>query len=201
VNAAETPVVNIVGHLVALGPASRSQAPEFARWFSDFNTTRTQGPDPAPRTVEERAAWYASETSSESNSAFFSVYDRASWQHIGFAVLRRIDRRHGTATMAMMVGEPSFRGRGYGTEMARLMLDFGFTTLGLHNIMLACFEYNLAARHAYARAGFREIARWREVYRMGSKVWDVIIMDCLATEFQRPGVTTTVMPDKAKRTR
>lgn len=193
----EVPVINIVGGRVALGPAHRRQSPTYARWFNDFYTTRTQGPEPAPRTVEDRTAWIGFETNGSADRTFFSAYDRTTWQHIGFAVLRRIDHRHGTATMAMMVGEPSFRGRGYGTEISHMILDFGFFALGLHNIMLGCFEFNLA-RRAYEKVGFREFGRWREAYVMGGKRWDFIFMDCLATEFKRPPMTTIVSPVEPK---
>ncbi len=35
-------------------------------------------------------------------------------------------------------------GRGYGTETTRLMLDYAFTALGLHNVMLTVFVFNAA---------------------------------------------------------
>jgi RimJ/RimL family protein N-acetyltransferase len=192
------PVVSIVGEKVALGPAGRDQLPAYARWFSDMNTMRTQGqPEPAPRTVEELETWYESEMSGNPSRKFFSVYDLASWSLIGFVDLQHIDRRHGTATMSLMVGEPDFRGRGFGTEMVRLILDFGFTALGLHNIMLECYEYNLA-RRAYEKAGFREFARWRQAHVMGGKAWDIIYMDCLASEFESPVLRTIFLPDTEK---
>jgi RimJ/RimL family protein N-acetyltransferase len=192
------PIVNVLGEKVALGPASRDQLPAYARWFSDMNTMRTQGdPAPAPRTVEELATWYESEMSGKPERTFFSAYDRATWRLIGFADLHHIDHRHGTATMSLMVGEPEYRSHGYGTEMARLILDFGFTALSLHNIMLECYEYNLG-RRAYTNAGFREIGRWQNAHMMGGKAWDIIYMDCLATEFESPVLSAIFISDTAK---
>jgi RimJ/RimL family protein N-acetyltransferase len=110
------PVVNITGERVALGPPIREQLPAYVRWFSDMHTMRTQGaPEPASRTVEELGQWYDPEMSVRPDRIFFSVYDRVTWTLIGFVDLQHVDRRHGTATMSMMVGEPAFRGRGYGT--------------------------------------------------------------------------------------
>ncbi|MGH9175450.1 MAG: GNAT family N-acetyltransferase [Vicinamibacterales bacterium] len=182
-SAPDQPVINITGERVALGPPSRAQLAAYARWFSDMNTMRTQGdPQPAPRTTAELATWYDVEMSLKPDRHFFSVYDRANWQHIGFVDLHHIDRANGTATMSLMVGEPAYRGQGYGTEMVRLILNYGFATLGLHNIMLECYEYNLA-RRAYEKAGFREFARWKEAHRMGRRAWDIIFMDCVASDF------------------
>jgi RimJ/RimL family protein N-acetyltransferase len=64
------------------------------------------------------------------------------------------------------------------------MLDYGFTALGLHSIMLTVFSNNERGLRAYKRAGFRECGRRREAWRLGNRAYDVIYMDCLATEFQ-----------------
>jgi diamine N-acetyltransferase len=63
------------------------------------------------------------------------------------------------------------------------MLDYAFTVLGLHSIMLTVYAFNLAGRRAYEKAGFREVGRRRQSHWMAGQYWDEIIMDCLATEF------------------
>jgi RimJ/RimL family protein N-acetyltransferase len=55
-----------------------------------------------------------------------------------------VDHRNRSATFGILIGEPECRGKGYGTETTRLMLDYAFTTLGLHNVMLTVFEFNPA---------------------------------------------------------
>jgi RimJ/RimL family protein N-acetyltransferase len=66
------------------------------------------------------------------------------------------------------------------------MLDYAFSALGLHNVILTVFEFNPAAIRAYNKAGFKEIGRRRECRLMGGKLWDEIYMDCLSSEFDRP---------------
>jgi len=66
------------------------------------------------------------------------------------------------------------------------MLDYGFNGLGLHNIMLTAFSFNERGLRAYTRAGFREIGRRREAFRLGGDAYDVVYMDCLATGFESP---------------
>jgi RimJ/RimL family protein N-acetyltransferase len=67
-----------------------------------------------------------------------------------------------------------------------LLLDYAFSVLGLHNVMLDVAGYNERAIRAYRRAGFREIGRRRQSYRLGDRVYDQVFMDCLATEFESP---------------
>jgi len=51
---------------------------------------------------------------------------------------------------------------------------------------LTVLSFNGRGIRAYKRAGFKEIGRWREAHRFGGRAYDVIYMDCLATEFQSP---------------
>ena len=96
------------------------------------------------------------------------------------------DHRNRSASFGIMIGEPECRGRGYGTETTSLMLDYAFTGLGLHNVMLTVFAFNPGGLRAYEKSGFKTIGRRRECRAVGGEVHDEIYMDCLASEFERP---------------
>lgn len=195
--AAEPPLVNIVGERVALGPLRRELLPEYQRWINDFGTARTLGAmPPGPVTADAETAWYESEIGSGTKP--FTVYERSTWTPIGNTALRNIDHRHRAAEFGILIGEPTARGKGYGTEATTLMLDYAFTGLGLHNVLLTCFEFNLAGQRAYAKAGFKEIGRRRQCRWMGGRLWDEILMDCLATEFESPVLSKVFVPDAAR---
>jgi RimJ/RimL family protein N-acetyltransferase len=153
------PVVNLTGERVALGPLRRDLLPLYRRWMNDLDTQRPAGfPAPAPQTDEWVAAWYERAGVGEER-VWFTVYELATGRPIGYANLRDVDFRHRTAEFGLTVGERECRGRGYGTEATRLVLDHAFTALGLHNVLLTFCEYNPAGR-----------------------LWDEISMDCLATD-------------------
>ena len=181
----EGPIVNIVGEKVALGPHRRDLLPLYQRWINDFEVTRTLGVDMRPMTWEAEEAWY-DRTSRGERDVGFTIYERATMRPIGNTGLHEIDHHHRTATFGILIGEKDCWGKGYGTETARLMLDYGFTALSLHNILLTVASYNERGIRAYLRAGFREIGRRRESRRMGGQASDTIYMDCLATEFESP---------------
>ena len=190
------PIVNIVGQSVALGPLRRDLLPFYERWINDFGTARTLGAlPPRPVTTEVEAAWYERESADGNGVAPFTIYERATWAPIGNTGLRAIDHRNRTAEFGILIGEPSARGKGYGTETTRLMLDYAFTALGLHSVFLTCFEFNLAGRHAYQKAGFREIGRRRQCRWMGGRLWDEILMDCLEDEFASPVLSQVFVAD------
>jgi RimJ/RimL family protein N-acetyltransferase len=178
---ADTPIVNIVGERVALGPMRTDLLPLDQQWMNDLVTQSLLGLTPQPRTLEGQRARYARLTDGP-DSELFLVYERATWRPLGTTGLHDIDERNGTAEFGIMLGAEG-RGRGYGTEATRLTLDYAFHALGLHNVMLRVFGYNERAIRVYQRVGFREIGRRREAQRIGGQVADVVLMDYLATDF------------------
>jgi RimJ/RimL family protein N-acetyltransferase len=182
---AEHPVLNVEGELVALGPLRRDLLPIYQRWINNLGTMRTLDLPPYPLTMEKEQDWYDRQSRAESDVPF-TIYERETLRPIGNTGLHEVDYRNRTASFGIMIGEPECRGKGYGTETTRLMLDYAFTALGLHNVMLIVFEFNDAGIRAYQKAGFKEFGRRRECRLMGGKLWDEIQMDCLSTEFEGP---------------
>jgi RimJ/RimL family protein N-acetyltransferase len=181
----ERPIVNIEGELVALGLLRRELLPLYQRWINHPGATRTLDLPPYPMTMEWEQDWYDQQPRAE-NDVPFTIYEQETLRPIGNTGLHEIDYRNRTATFGILIGEPECQGKGYGTETTRLMLDYAFTALGLHNVMLIVFEFNVAGIRAYQKAGFKEFGRRRECRLMGGKLWDEIRMDCLGSEFERP---------------
>jgi len=179
----QSPVVNIWGERVALGPIRRDLLPLYQRWMNDWEVIRTLGQPIRPMTLESEESWF---DSAARGGARFQIYERDGLRPIGTTSLEDVDQAHRTATFGILIGEKDCWGKGYGTETARLMLDYGFNALGLHNIMLQVYSNNERGYRAYLRAGYTEIGRRRQARRVGAQVHDIILMDCLASEFESP---------------
>lgn len=188
------PTINIVGEGVALGPLRADLINTYERWNNDFNTARTQGDTPGPRTRERAAKWHE-RVSTSTDAIWFLIYEVATWTPIGVTWIDDIDYRHRTGGFAISIGETSMRGKGHGTETTRLMLGYAFTALGLHNVSLEVYSHNIAGQRAYQRAGFREYGRRHECFYMGGQFWDTILMECLSRDFHDPVVTQMLSPD------
>ena len=194
----ERPVVNVVGEEVALGPLRRELVPLYQRWMNDLATVDRVGMPPGPTTLEAEEAWYEG-AATTTDYLPFTIYARAGWRAVGTCALTGVDHRHGTAEIVIHVGEAGDRGKGYGTEAVRLLLDVAFVALGLHNVMLAVDAANPAARRAYEKAGFKETGRRRQAIRGLVGRSDEIRMDCLASEFTSPVLARVFAPDEPRR--
>lgn len=183
----EKPILNIVGDKVALGPIHKKLIPDMLRWENDFAVTVLSGDPIRPVTLESIEAHYEQDGKKpDHRKVDFAIYERATSRCIGTVGLRHIHNIHRTAEFGIMIGEKDCWGKGYGTETTILVLDYAFTVLGLHNVLLSTSSFNERAVRAYTRAGFRVIGRQREALRHGNQVYDIIMMDCLATEFRNP---------------
>jgi diamine N-acetyltransferase len=189
---AESPIVSMSAEKVALGPITDELLPLVVRWRSDFEVTRTLAGRWRLTGLAAVESWFEV---CRANEHAFMLYERETMRIIGFSSLMDVDHLMRTAESALVIGEAEFAlvigekdcwGKGYGTEAARLMLDYAFTWVQLHSVKLRVFGHNERGLRAYTRAGFRLIGRWREAYRLGDRVYDVLLMDCLATEFQSP---------------
>lgn len=82
--------------------------------------------------------------------------------------------------------------KGYATEAATLMLDFGFGTLGLHRIQAACGPDNRPSQRMLAKLGFTPEGRIRDhVFTNGawrdSLLYSILVHEWRAALAQRPG--------------
>ena len=186
-SAPSDPVVNICGERVALGPLHRGLLPLIERWDNDFRTVDLGGADPRPISAEEIAAgWEPLLRGEREDWLGFALYALPELRPIGIANIRDFGNPHGTAEFGITIGDASDRGQGFGTEATRLLLDYAFTVLGVHNVWLDTPAYNAGAIRAYEKVGFREIGRRRGARTLAGTRYDVVLMDCIADEFIPP---------------
>ncbi len=180
----EAPILNVEGDLVALGPLRRDLLPLYTRWINDLAAARMLGAS-LPTTLEGETKWYDEWATSE-KTVPFTVYARPELRPIGTASLFDVDHRNRAAVFGIFIGDAQYRGKGYGSETTHLVLDYAFTVLGLHNVMLTVYDLNPAGVRAYEKAGFKEFGRRRQSQRIGGELRDEIFMQSLSDEFERP---------------
>jgi len=194
---AVAPTINIRGDSIALGPFHPQQVEHLCRWFNDYGVIRNWAFLPGPRIVENvRKAFEPGEIFDPSESVVFAIYETASWGLVGFTGLVHVDLIDRIGEFFIMIGDQQNRGRGFGTEATRLLLDHAFLGIGLSNVNLRVFEYNLAGIRAYERAGFQRIGVRRKSKFMGGKMWDTVLMDAIADDFTSSVLAHVLVPDR-----
>ncbi|HYI26152.1 MAG TPA: GNAT family protein [Thermomicrobiales bacterium] len=192
----DSPILTVEGDLVTLGPISRDVVPIAARWMNDPGAQQRLGFQiPRPFTLQDEEKWFDTEVVG-AEKVIFLVRERATGAPIGTTSLFDHRLKDRSCEFGILIGEKPARGRGLGTEATRLTLDYAFTVLEMHSVHLRTAGYNLMGQRAYARAGFREVGRYRETLWQFGHWWDMVFMDCLDSEFESPVLRHQIGPDQ-----
>ena len=171
----------LLGDRIYLSPINVEDGEKFTEWMNDFKVTDGTGRSSEMMNVEKEKEWI--ETTLRENKYIFSIVKLEDNQLIGNCSFLDIDFTNRTGTLGIMIGEEENRGKGYGKEAIRLLLDYGFNYLNINNINLEVASFNEKAINCYKKVGFKEIGKRRESYFLNGKYYDDIYMDILSKEF------------------
>lgn len=172
----------VPGEHIFLSQVRREDVPLIARWFSDLELNTYLGAVGMSFTPEQEQDWY-DRVVKQTDSKTFAIIVREGQRMIGNVSLMEINARHGHATLGIAIGDKSAWGQGYGSEAVRLMCDYGFTFLSLHNIRLWHVAFNERGHRAYLKAGFREVGRVRGAILFNGQRYDDVLMDITRDDF------------------
>jgi RimJ/RimL family protein N-acetyltransferase len=164
------------GELVTLRAREPADGETVHRWMSDPETMRWWDRTYPPLPPELFAARIAAAPPVSFDDPWFSVVTRDTGELIGLGGLIRPSREHRHAEPAVMVGEPAYRGRGYGTDATRTLCRFAFDRMNLVRVTLSVFPGNAAARRVYERVGFVEEGVRREAHYADGRYHDLVQM-------------------------
>jgi RimJ/RimL family protein N-acetyltransferase len=114
----------------------------------------------------------------------FAAVDAASGDVVGHVELSRINRANASASVSrLLVGDPSARGKGVGTQIVTRLLDESFGAMQLHRVDLMVLDFHLAAIRTYEGLGFQTEGHFVEARRAGGKYWNVSYMAMLEEQW------------------
>ncbi len=173
------------GEKIYLTPKGIESAELFTRWLNDMEVTDYIGRTSGLITLEMEKEFLQKENADE---RVFHIVEKSTNKLIGATGIHKIDNINRKATLGIFIGEEEARGKGYGTEIIKLLLDFGFNFLNLNNIDLSVISFNERAIKCYLNAGFKEYGRRRKAIFLDGEYYDVIYMDILKEEFKEKAI-------------
>jgi RimJ/RimL family protein N-acetyltransferase len=163
---------------------AETDAEAFARWDIDSEYLRQLNSRPhLPNRAKKIKEGIEKEQQEDSNTITFSVRTLADDKLIGFVEFDGINWPQGETFVGIGIGDPVYRGNGYGTDAMRVMLRYGFAELNLYRIQLDAFSYNERAIKSYLKAGFIEEGRQRGMLLRDGQRWDFVHMSVLRDEW------------------
>ncbi|MFH2002890.1 MAG: GNAT family protein [Planctomycetota bacterium] len=153
-----------------------------SKWLNDPDVTYYTFSGQLPMT-QEQVAKSLDEQLASTRNVIFVVCDLTDGSAVGFAGLYELHPTSHSAEFRVFLGEPGSRGKGFGTEVAELLMFYGFDRLNLHRVFLGANAENAAGIRAYEKAGFRQEGRQRDVIYRNSRYYDGVYMGMLRDEY------------------
>lgn len=161
------------GEKVCLTDITEADIAEITRWYSDsFFRRFYESPAALPRSEEETRRWIL-EQRSESNTCFFAIRLRDADTIIGLISIAGIV--DGMGWLGVGIGTDLHRGKGYGREAIKLMLDYAFLELRLQQIQLLVYDFNHTAIALYQKMGFKSEGVYRSDMVYEKEVYNTLL--------------------------
>lgn len=106
----------------------------------------------------------------------FIIETTESGQPIGSVYLRDVDLVNRSAEYGIFIGSVDSMGKGYGTEAAKLLLDYAFQDLKLHRVFLRVFADNQRAINSYLKVGFQQEGVAKDMIFQNGKFRSMVFM-------------------------
>ena len=180
-NETPKPIIFLHGERIYLRPLELADAEVCQRWMNDPETRASLAAF-KPFTAEAERAFIEKLANTDS-SVGFAVVLKESDRMIGTCGLMNIRWKDRLGEFGISIGETDLRGKGYGTEATRLMLQYAFEELNLNRVHLCVYDFNDAGIRSYEKAGFtREGVQRAHSFKQGRYV-DHILFGILAREY------------------
>src|ERR1051326_1065121 len=127
------------GEKVILRPIRLSDAERFVKWFNDPEVNKFmlhRG-----LTLPEERKYIKKRLAEKSKDDYHFCVDTKQGVHIGVTALESINKRNRNAIIGLMIGDKNYWSRGYGTDIMKTLIDFGFKKLKLHRIEFRSEEH------------------------------------------------------------
>lgn len=174
------------GKKVYLDRVKKADIPTLAAWWNDTAYQATLRRDGifmiVPETLEE---WNFGETNVHNRDFFgFAIRRIEDDRLIGSSGIMQIRWQARSCEIFIGIGNAEMRGKGYGSDALRVMVNYAFCEMNMHRVGLVVSAFNPQAIQTYEHVGFKHEGAMRDyVYRDG-QYHDLLNMSILENEWQ-----------------
>jgi len=175
--------MNLTGEKISIRNLTRADIPLLVKWKNDPEIADLVRGGPINTTYETESRRY-DKSLGEPDTARL-IIETLSKKPIGFISLGEIDKDNQKAEVGMLIGEKEFWNQGYGSDALITLLRNLFFNQGLNRVGLEVFAYNLRAKKAYEKIGFKIEGIQRQGLFRNDRYYDIFLMGILKQEFAK----------------
>ena len=166
---------------VTIRKFKKSDIPKKVEWINNPENNQFLHYD-IPLSISLTERWFDSHSNDENR---YDAIIEADNIPVGTIGLLEIDKKNRKSEYYIAMGETVYKGKGVAKDASKLILKYGFETLGLNRIYLFTESENLAAQKLFERVGFiKEGLVRQDIYSHGRYV-DRILYGYLKEKWTR----------------
>jgi len=172
--------MEIISDKFRLRPLRKEDMANKVRWYNNPEVNRTLLLDEQLE-LEKTLEWFDKHKDDKSRREF--AVESKDGRPIGITGLIHIDLVHKTAECFCVIGEKEWWGKGIGTEVHRVLVDWGFRELGLDKVWADIKAENTAIIRVIEKLGFKVEGTLRQERLIAGRRIDIVRIGLLKEEF------------------
>lgn len=166
---------------IIIRPSVFSDCKQFAKWETKFAVTEFFSIN-CDRDYEEVVLEFV-ERMADKTKLQFTICDKQE-NLLGRIYISNLSKEYDSLDITRIyIGDPNERGKGYGKEALKLMLDYCFINLHMERVSLDYFEGNKVASALYESMGFKHEGLARNACKKDGKYYNLNLMSILRSEY------------------
>lgn len=162
----------IPGKRLVLRPFVMSDAPAVATLAGDADVAATALSIPHPYDEGMAVGWIRThESEFEHVGSVNLAVELVAVEGLIGAISLTVDSQHELAELGYWIGKP-YWGNGYGTEAARMLIQYGFTAMGLNRIEATYLPRNVASGRVLEKVGMQREGLMRQCIKDSDRFED-----------------------------
>jgi len=118
------------------------------------------------------------------NEIIFGIINKETKELMGTISFVRINKKDNKSEIGYMIGK-KFRNKGYVTEAAKLLLEYGFKKFKFNKIYINCAKENEASKKVIKKLGCKKEALLKKDIFVGGKYHDHLINGIFRSDWMR----------------
>ena len=164
----------ITGNQIYIRPITEQDTDNIIRWRNS-DSVRPYFIYQKPFTKEGHLKWLKDMIYS-GNGFQFIVCRTEDDKPIGSTYLRDYDKECRKAEYGVFIGEAEEKGKGIGTEMLKLTMQFAFQEVKLHKVFARAFSDNLPSVKSFLHEGFQQEAYLKDEVYINGEYRDIVFL-------------------------
>ena len=174
--------MNIIGEKVLLRAIEETDKEMFLNLINDPETEKMLGGSSFPVSAIEQEKWIKNQAGNKTNLRCVIAEKSKEELGLGTIILTDVDYKNGTAQAHIKMLKGEGRGKGFGTDALKTLVEYAFAELRLNCIYAEVLSYNNISQRLFEKCGFHRDGVLRARAYKDNGYNDVILYSILKTD-------------------